>query len=343
MSENKKVKVYKYKNIAAAMAVVLLAVVAVSTAVGGSADKDSKTVKKSDSSSSVSDSESQDSKSAYKAQKLTKNYEYQTVRNDEQLGSGRLVLVSTDHPFTGAVENTDGVYTYLFDDSGNQIMYATSTQLSGDSGALESFRKMGMAFCEQTNLNTVMVSKLLDSSDNTSESATGFCVDLQLYDSVQGTYPEFTGEDEYAWFAENCSDYGYILRYSADKAEATGNEGEANHFRYVGEPYSQYMAENDLCLEEFLEDVKRYTFESPLSYLTEDGTGYAVYYVEAETTGSTTNIPLPLNDENLRYTYDISGNNVDGYVICVNLTDEVVSADDNSTADESSSADVTED
>ena len=56
----------------------------------------------------------------------------------------------------------------------------------------------------------------------------------------------------YQWMSAHCQEYGFIVRYPADKEELTMVMYEPWHFRYVGEEAARYMMENDLALEEFL-------------------------------------------------------------------------------------------
>jgi len=347
MGNPQKVKVYKYKNIAAALAIVLLITVGISTR-GNTVEKDK--TKKPDTTSSVSANDkkkkntSSQADEPFKADKLTKNYKYESIKNGTSLNNGNLVLINSEHPFTGEITDTDGVYSYLFDKSGEQIMYATSTLINGDIEMLDKFNEMGCDFSKETGLKTLMVTALLsegeDASD-TDENACGRAVDLALYDAVNGTYPEFTGEGDYAWLSQNCWKYGFIYRYPAEKSDVTGVSGKVNHFRYVGVPYAEIMHNSGETLEEFLETIKKYSFESPMSFESESGTGYAVYYVRGDIDHTTTNIPVPLKEDNSEYYYSVSGNNYDGYVVYVNLTDEITvqpeTADDTSVADESSS------
>ena len=58
---------------------------------------------------------------------------------------------------------------------------------------------------------------------------------------------------EAIWLAEHSAEYGFILRYPADKTDVTGIAYESWHFRYVGEEAAQYIKENNLALEEFVE------------------------------------------------------------------------------------------
>ena len=58
-------------------------------------------------------------------------------------------------------------------------------------------------------------------------------------------------EPECVWMAEHCQEYGFIIRYPADKEDVTEINYEPWHLRYVGIPAATYIMENGLCLEEF--------------------------------------------------------------------------------------------
>lgn len=57
------------------------------------------------------------------------------------------------------------------------------------------------------------------------------------------------------WLGEHCWEYGFIVRYTAEKAHITGIINEPWHFRYVGTEVSMDMKDSGLCLEEYLGDV----------------------------------------------------------------------------------------
>ena len=61
---------------------------------------------------------------------------------------------------------------------------------------------------------------------------------------------DYDGTGDYARINENCSHYGYVLRYTEDKQDTTGIQAEPWHYRYVGQPHAAYMQENSVCLEE---------------------------------------------------------------------------------------------
>ncbi len=152
-----------------------------------------------------------------------------------------------------------------------------------------------------------------------SEHHTGYAVDLKVFTSAERTV-EFR-EEEQAWMEANCADYGFILRYDGAKFETTGILDETWHFRYVGKPHAQYMTENGLCLEEYLEmlrtDYHIDTCEAPLSYTVgegEEAVSYEIYYVPASA-DAMTDIPVPKADDVTEIS--ISGDNMNGFIVTV--------------------------
>lgn len=66
----------------------------------------------------------------------------------------------------------------------------------------------------------------------------------------------FAETKEGQWVAEHCWDYGFVIRYQADKEEITQIKHESWHLRYVGVQIAQYMRDQNLCLEEFTQEWK---------------------------------------------------------------------------------------
>lgn len=89
-----------------------------------------------------------------------------------------------------------------------------------------------------------------------SEHETGLAVDIvaldyQYLDEKQGLTKESI------WLRENCSRYGFILRYPEGKEEVTGIDYESWHFRYVGVEAAQEIMEQGITLEEYLESEQQ--------------------------------------------------------------------------------------
>ena len=67
-----------------------------------------------------------------------------------------------------------------------------------------------------------------------------------------GLSVDLVGKEANEWLAQNCWEYGFILRYPEGKEEITGISNEPWHFRYVGTRVSLDMKDTGLCLEEYL-------------------------------------------------------------------------------------------
>ena len=80
-----------------------------------------------------------------------------------------------------------------------------------------------------------------------SEHEYGLTFDVTAYID----FGEFADTAQFAWLSEHCWEYGYILRYPADKEKYTGVPYESWHYRYVGVEAAQEMKKNNWCLEEY--------------------------------------------------------------------------------------------
>lgn len=141
-----------------------------------------------------------------------------------------------------------------------------------------------------------------------SEHHTGYAVDFSVLHS-DGSSEEYDGSGEYAWINENCHDYGYIVRYETGKEELTGIWDEPWHFRYLGIPHATKVAELGLCLEEYEDWLKDYTFDGEHLIISCAAGEYEVWYTQG------TQVYLPESGE-----YQVSGNNVDGFIVTCKLS-----------------------
>ena len=91
-----------------------------------------------------------------------------------------------------------------------------------------------------------------------SEHQSGLAIDVINKSGIGKNFTNdaFAPSKEGRWLAENCWDYGFILRYPEDKVDITKIKYESWHIRYVGVQVAQYMRDHDLCLEEFTQEWK---------------------------------------------------------------------------------------
>ena len=85
----------------------------------------------------------------------------------------------------------------------------------------------------------------------TSEHNTGLALDINCADH------SFKNTKAYKWLQENAEDYGFIMRYSAEKQTITGVIHESWHWRFVGIKHAKKMNELDMCLEEYIEYLEK--------------------------------------------------------------------------------------
>lgn len=93
-----------------------------------------------------------------------------------------------------------------------------------------------------------------------SEHHTGLALDVLSIDwySQGNTLDEAFGEtDAGKWLAENAAHYGFIIRYEKGKEAVTGINYEPWHIRYVGIENAEYMYDNQLVLEEYIDQLKK--------------------------------------------------------------------------------------
>ncbi|MDD6094713.1 MAG: M15 family metallopeptidase [Clostridia bacterium] len=175
-------------------------------------------------------------------------------------------------------------------------------------------------YAEYTELYGADYAKAYVATPGFSEHHTGLALDLNV--NVDGSIYYVESYEGCDWFRENAKNYGFILRYPDDKVHMTGISYESWHYRYVGTPHSQIMSDMNFCLEEYINYLKNYTYDTVcLGYDAATGVrdipggeeydgGVMIYYVPCE--GEETKVKVPKNSE-----YTVSGNNVDGFVVTV--------------------------
>ena len=258
---------------------------------------------------------------------------------------GDLILVNKQHEYSFPASvgnsdndsdqaNEDGEQAGEMDVSGDIVPVYTKktesyqvcdyeTSLSSDT--ISAINSMMDKFYEKTGHNDVMIiggyrtkeyqdekfnSGSSDIKGGCSEFHTGMSFDLGIFPEGENSY-YYTAEGDYSWILENCANYGFILRYPEKKEDLTGMDSKSYQFRYVGIPHAIYMMQNDMCFEEYIEFVKNYTYQSEHLTVAGPDKNYEIYYVPADPSANT-DVPVPSDKS-----YEISGNNVDGFIVTV--------------------------
>ena len=236
------------------------------------------------------------------------------VANDT-VHSGSLILLDAAHQQVGAPN------LVTFASFSPQHLRLVSTEMTVDSSLALPITNWFKDFFAATGLGNVMVYNTTGTpgyppySVTIPERASGLTLDLAILNEAAKSHSPYSPDGNYAWLTEHAADYGFIVRYPADKTDKTGQEAMPWHFRYVGAPHAKYMYDNGLCLEEYLEEIKKHTVGTEHLEATVNGTTYEMYYVAAATTGTTTEIKYPLAPDGS--TPMISGDNAGGFIVAV--------------------------
>lgn len=233
----------------------------------------------------------------------------ETAIDESQIFSGNLVKVDSQTPYISNEMTKTADLVYYRNDYYTLINETDSVILNAE--AAEALNLMMADYYKETGKANFLVYGTTDTYTGAGsycpksfpESVTGNTIDLAV--NVGSAVLTYDGCDEEKWIVDNCHKYGYIVRFPEGKSNVTGNSFCPWHLRYVGKVHSAVMNELGCCLEEYLELLKKYTYDRPLTYNL-NGTMYIIYSVQAA--GKTTNAKV-LDG------YVISGNNMDGFII----------------------------
>lgn len=251
---------------------------------------------------------------------------------NERLNSGFLVLVNNNYACKFDGDNLIEIYN-----KGNGKFKVADLNVRLNETVYQKAENMLSALCDVTENNNVMIHSAYRSKDlqeklytedkeqkgknysgeefvllpGHSEHQTGYAFDLSIMD--KDNFSVLEEGEEFRWLKNNCGKYGFILRYPKDKVSKTGIGYETWHYRYVGLPHSEYIMQNNLCLEEYVEFLKTRTIKNPLYTTDYTSTSWMVYYVPSHL-GNSTTVQVPKDSE-----YQIYGNNYDGFIIAVKL------------------------
>lgn len=262
----------------------------------------------------------------------------------DDIYTGNLILVNYAHEYKFPQSMEDEIITVRTASNGNYKLRELSTRLL--RGTVEHFNVLTQDYYAATGFNSLQINsayrtyteqqqiyadyteqygaeyaKKYVANPGYSEHHTGLALDLNVYIDGQGTY-YVESYDGCQWFRDNAEQYGFVLRYPKEKVYITGIDYESWHYRFVGLPHSVIMLDLDLCLEEYIDYLRSFTYETNRLYYndtngssvlaaekaSEMNGGTQIYYVPAGQ--DSTEIKIPKDSE-----YSISGNNIDGYIV----------------------------
>ena len=247
-------------------------------------------------------------------------YDFITVDPGEAY-NGNLILVNKTHTYAYKLTSLytpselDSLSSLTVRELGMRNLYSEKTGdyllrtrlLYMKSEAFEAFTSMMKAYKAKSGNGNVQVcyayrlaSGSKDNASLSDERVSGLVVEINVL-TDEGTFAiEHTSKkaEYYDWFSKNAAHYGFIMT------------GDSGYFRYVGIPHAEYMKKSSLSLSEYLEKLREYSPDKPLSVKTDLGE-YEVYYVKSSGASAVT-IPILKGSD-----YSVSGDNSSGFIVTV--------------------------
>ncbi len=260
---------------------------------------------------------------------------------ESQLGVGDLVLVNSNHAIIDEellLDNMDLFYGNRAQLNGSGAYGLRNDQVKGAKTAIAAINEMILAYKEQGGtLYPIIYGAYRSVADQEAtyreyektygddtplyvsvpgcsdyHTGLGFTFKIKLDSSQEGIYELNSAQAApfYNWLKENAHKYGFIFRYPENKEEYTGISASADpyHIRYVGKAHALFMEQYDLCLEEYIDYLRSYEHGKYHLIMYFIGTQYEIFFVKNEAELDTARITWDA-------TYEISGNNVDGYIV----------------------------
>ena len=257
-------------------------------------------------------------------------YESLSVNTKDKF-RGDLILVNADHQYFGGDEELVSI-TDMNEETNRDFFSAVDSTYTILKPVYEPMAKLLDEFYKKYNNDKLIIygsyrttdfqqelyeQDLADTGEETStrvakpgfsEHETGLAFDL-----TESENHDYDGKGDYAWINANCYRYGFIIRYTEAKEKITKFRDEPWHFRYVGIPHAYYMDNHDLCLEEYIDLIREHPYDKKhLEFTDDNNNDYEVFFVASDDGAEKTTVPVPAGLK-----YDISGNNVDGFIVTV--------------------------
>lgn len=241
---------------------------------------------------------------------------------ESDICKGSLILVNAENSYVNNDSNYILVpvnYKYpdiVMNNTAVNFLHTLLVKISaGDSivpvSGYRSFAEQTAIYNDSLNDNGEVFTKKYVALPDHSEHQTGLAIDLALNrDDIDFICPDFPYNGICDDFRNTAPDYGFVQRYTKDKEKVTGISNEPWHFRYVGYPHSKIMIQLGLCLEEYIEYIKCYDKKHRLRYRFSESIRIEIFYVPSN--GCETVIEMPENS-----VYQLSGNNMDGFIITI--------------------------
>lgn len=124
---------------------------------------------------------------------------------------------------------------------------AQGINISNSYSGYRSYQNQTQLYNNYVNLHGEEEANTFSAKPGFSEHQTGLTFDLKDFNGQLVEDP-ITSQ----WIKDNCTQYGFIIRYPEGKEDITGYIYEPWHLRYVGEEVANQIMNNNTTLEQYL-------------------------------------------------------------------------------------------
>lgn len=228
--------------------------------------------------------------------------------SDTAIYSGNLLTLNSTTRYKGDAEvenlqqredrpkNSEGKNSYT-------VLPAVQTKYYATNDTATALNKMLKAFYEAKKDDNIFISGAYDITAVETQDAifsSGEAIALSYFHDYAANgindQRSIANVDLYKWIYSNAHKYGFV-----------SVSANSNIFRYVGVTHATAAKTRGVSFDKYLNQLKNFTSDAPLQI---DASGsYIAYYCPIA------NVTVPKN-----YSYEISGNNIDGVIVTVNLS-----------------------
>lgn len=140
-----------------------------------------------------------------------------------------------------AAEALEKMFSEAQDD--NIILYGVS--------GYRSYARQKEIYDKNVRMRGSQATNKVSAAPGHSEHQTGLAMDISSKSLGGRLTEQFGNTTEGKWVAENCYQYGFIIRYPENMEQITGYSYEPWHLRYVGTEISEYIHSENITLEEY--------------------------------------------------------------------------------------------
>ena len=235
--------------------------------------------------------------------------------------TGSLILVNAQHPLKN--EPTQNSLVPFPSESGNiLLLYQARSSLTRLMDAVGGWQAVSVCSGWRSNSEQRAIwdgilaehgeefTSRFVARPGYSEHQAGIAVDLGIHvPQKDALCPDFPDSGVCRALRQKAASFGWIERYPRDKEPVTQIAHEPWHFRYIGIPHASAMEQAGITLEEYIDFVRQFPYGGEwFDYPTAQGT-IAVCFLKTEPDGQTRFMA------DSRYSYSVSGNNSDGFII----------------------------